>query len=281
MIATFQQVEIGITSATGAMQGRSPPLFTSLEGIAVMCLDPFWVGNDMYLLSLILGCNHVGGVLGYTLGLVNQNLEKQAASMPNRPPTMATGSFSGPPKVLALNLAVFTAVQAGLTLAVKRYRGVEDIQTNMIGMFGAGASLSLTTNIFGDQPASPGQVKPTTTSGYIIDAVRTGALFAALNGAFMKVGQRFGGKNAPQDVYYYHTFGMLSTLGLEKYEKNFRRGQLMDDCLGLLSDSALQEIKIPPGPRLKILNYVAASKVIVTAETNRYIGTQETNTSQA
>jgi hypothetical protein len=55
----------------------------------------------------------------------------------------------------------------------------------------------------------------------------------------------------------------------------------MDDCLGLLSDSALQEIKIPPGPRLKILNYVAASKVIVTAETNRYIGTQETNTSQA
>ena len=98
------------------MQGRSPPLFTSLEGIAVMCLDPFWVGNDMYLLSLILGCNHVGGVLGYTLGLVNQNLEKQAASMPNRPPTMATGSFSGPPKVLALNLAVFTAVQAGLTL---------------------------------------------------------------------------------------------------------------------------------------------------------------------
>jgi hypothetical protein len=246
-----------------------------------MCLDPFWVGNDMYLLSLILGCNHVGGVLGYTLGLVNQNLEKQAASMPNRPPTMATGSFSGQPKVLALNLAVFTAVQAGLTLAVKRYRGVEDIQTNMIGMFGAGASLSLTTNIFGDQPASPGQVKPTTTSGYIIDAVRTGALFAALNGAFMKVGQRFGGKNDPQDVYYYHTFGMLSTLGLEKYEKNFRRGQLMDDCLGLLSDSALQEIKIPPGPRLKILNYVAASKVIVTAETNRYIGTQETNTSQA
>ena len=82
----------------------------------------------------------VGGVLGYTLGLVNQNLEKQAATMPNKPPTMTTGSFSGPPKALALNLAVFTAVQAGLTLAVKRYRGVDDVQTNMIGMFGAGAS---------------------------------------------------------------------------------------------------------------------------------------------
>ena len=196
---------------------------------------------------------------------MNQNLEKQAATMPNKPPTMTTGSFSGPPKTLALNLAVFTAVQAGLTLAVKRYRGVDDVQTNMIGMFGAGASLSLTTNIFGNQPASSGQVKPTTPSAYAIDAVRTGALFAALNGAFMKLGQRFGGKNSSQDVYYYHTFGMLASLGLEKYEKNFRRGQLMDDCLSLLSDSALREIKIPPGPRLKILNYVAASKASVTA----------------
>ena len=67
----------------------------------------------------------LGSVLGYTLGLVNQNLEKQAASMPNKPATMQGGSFSGPPKVLALNLAVFSAVQSGLTLAVKKYRGVE------------------------------------------------------------------------------------------------------------------------------------------------------------
>jgi hypothetical protein len=34
----------------------------------------------------------------------------------------------------------------------------------------------------------------------------------------------------------------------------------MDDTLALLSDSALKEVKIPPGPRLKILNYVEASK---------------------
>ena len=44
---------------------------------------------------------------------------------------MTTGSFSGPPKT-RVNLAVFTAVQAGLTLAVKRYRGADDVQTNMI-----------------------------------------------------------------------------------------------------------------------------------------------------
>ena len=173
---------------------------------------------------------------------------------------MGTGSFSGPPKVLALNLAVFTAVQGGLTLAVKRYRGVDDIQTNMIGMFGAVAALSLTTNLSGGQSATPGQVKPTTFTGYITDAARTGILFAALNGAFMQAGQWFSGKNTSEDVYYFHTVSMLRILGLEKYERNFRKGLLMDDCLTLLSESSLREVKIPPGPRLKILNYVAASR---------------------
>lgn len=124
---------------------------------------------------------HAGGVLGYTLGMVNGTMEKQAAAMPNKPPTMSGGSFSGPPKVLALNLAVFSAVQGGLTLAVKKYRGKDDITTNMIGMLGAGAALSLCTNL-GPAPPSPGQVKPTTPIGYATDAVRTGVLFATLNG---------------------------------------------------------------------------------------------------
>ena len=73
--------------------------------------------------------------------MVNSNLEKQTAAMPNKPPSaMQGGSFSGPPKTLALNLAVFSAVQGGLTLAVKKYRGVEgkdDIPSAMVGMFGA------------------------------------------------------------------------------------------------------------------------------------------------
>ena len=195
--------------------------------------------------------------------MVNSNLEKQTAAMPNKPPSaMQGGSFSGPPKTLALNLAVFSAVQGGLTLAVKKYRGVEgkdDIPSAMVGMFGAGMSRSVVTNL-GDSPPAAGQVKPTTPIGFVTDALRTGALFAGLNGAFMKIGQSFTGKSAATDVYYYHTNGMLSALGLEKYEKNFKRGLLMDDTLALLSDSALKEVKIPPGPRLKILNYVEASK---------------------
>ena len=35
---------------------------------------------------------------------------------------------------------------------------------------------------------------------------------------------------------------------------------MTDDTLLLLNDSALQEVRIPPGPRLKILNYVDATR---------------------
>jgi len=219
---TRAQVEVGITAAGGALQGS---------------------------------------VLGYGLGMINKSLEAQAATMPNKPPMAAQGSFSGPPKVLALNLAVFSAVQGGLTLAIKKYRGgVEDIQGSMMAMFGAGSALSLVGAATGSSTGAMGGEAPKDAAGVATDAVRTGALFALLNGAFMKVGQMFSGKDAAQDHYYAHANNMLATLGLEKYEKNFRKGLLTDDTLLLLNDSALQEVRIPPGPRLKILNYVDATR---------------------
>ena len=70
----------------------------------------------------------------------------------------------------------------------------------------------------------------------------------------------FSGKDSTQDHFYAHANNMLATLGLEKYERNFRKGLLTDDTLLLLNDSALQEVRIPPGPRLKILNYVDAAR---------------------
>ena len=202
-----------------------------------------------------------GSVLGYGLGVMNKSLEAQAANMPNKPPMAAQGSFSGPPKVLALNLAVFSAVQGGLTLAIKKYRGgVEDIQGSMMAMFGAGSALSLVSAATGSTTGAMGGEAPKDAAGVATDAVRTGALFALLNGAFMKVGQMFSGKDSTQDHFYAHANNMLATLGLEKYEKNFRKGLLTDDTVLLLNDSALQEVRIPPGPRLKILNYVDAAR---------------------
>ena len=60
-------------------------------------------------------------MLGYVLGAVNKNLAEQAATNPamaNQP--AMTGAMSGPPRVLAVNLAVFTAVQGGLTCWIKK-----------------------------------------------------------------------------------------------------------------------------------------------------------------
>eukprot|EP00959_Pyramimonas_sp_CCMP1952_P446485 9348524-Pyramimonas_sp.AAC.3 len=53
---------------------------------------------------------------------------------------------------------------------------------------------------------------------------------------------------------------MLDALELSKYEKNFKKGQLTDRTITLLTESALSEVKIPPGPRLLILNHVEQIK---------------------
>lgn len=60
-----------------------------------------------------------------------------------------------------------------------------------------------------------------------------------------------------EEVYYQRTRGMLATLGLERYEKSFKKAKLTDECLPLLDDSALKGAKIPPGPRLIIRDYIS------------------------
>lgn len=203
-------------------------------------------------------------MLGYVLGAVNKNLAEQAATNPamaNQP--AMTGAMSGPPRVLAVNLAVFTAVQGGLTCWIKKMNKFTEIETGMMAMFGAGAALSVSSSLSGQKAAFGGQdaAIPEGPVQIAQEALKSGVLFSLLNGAFMKIGQKFSGKNEKTDVFYSHAVGMLTTLGLEKYEKNFKRGLLTDDCLLLLNDNALQEVRIPPGPRLKILNYVAGMRV--------------------
>jgi hypothetical protein len=49
---------------------------------------------------------------------------------------------------------------------------------------------------------------------------------------------------------------MLKSLGLSQYEKNVRKGMLNDATIGLWDTSALQEVRIPAGPRLLILAHI-------------------------
>ena len=146
--------------------------------------------------------------------------------------------------MLAVNLAVFTAVQGGLTCWIKKMNKFTEIETGMMAMFGAGAALSVSSSLSGQKAAFGGRTAiPEGPVQIAQEALKSGVLFSLLNGAFMKIGQKFSGKNEKTDVFYSHAVGMLTTLGLEKYEKNFKRGLLTDDCLLLLNDNALQEVR--------------------------------------
>ncbi|CAI7784823.1 unnamed protein product, partial [Closterium sp. NIES-54] len=72
----------------------------------------------------------------------------------------------------------------------------------------------------------------------------------------LQLGKAFQGEGDAAPSEYLESKAMLQELGLGKYEKNFKKGLLTDRTLPLLNDSALQEVKIPPGPRLIILNHI-------------------------
>ncbi|CAA6668132.1 unnamed protein product [Spirodela intermedia] len=150
--------------------------------------------------------------------------------------------MAGSPLVQARNFAVLTGVNAGISCAMKRIRGVDDIQNGMTAAFGSGFVFSLVST-----PGSPN----------FASAVGTGAFFALIQGGFHKFGEMMPkGAGPSEDVYYTQARSMLTRLGLDRYEKNFRKGLLTDATLPLLTDSALQDAGIPPGPRLVILDHV-------------------------
>jgi len=51
----------------------------------------------------------------------------------------------------------------------------------------------------------------------------------------LEVSATIKSRNA-QDAFYIETKAMLSKLGLEEYEKNFKKGHLTDPTLPLLTD---------------------------------------------
>lgn len=189
-----------------------------------------------------------GGFIGGMMGTLTSDMTSTLPPPPGpiTPEAAATMSkmkaLAGGPWSQARNFAVMTGVNAGITAAMKRARGgVDDVQTNMAAAFGSGLAFSLVSGMGGPNPAT--------------NAVTTGIFFALIQGGIYKVGQQFS-QPSTDDQNYVRTKGMLSNLGLQKYEKNFKRGLLTDQTLPLLNDRALQEVKIPAGPRLLILDHV-------------------------
>ncbi|KAJ0458497.1 putative sterile alpha motif domain, mitochondrial import inner membrane translocase subunit TIM22 [Helianthus annuus] len=155
-----------------------------------------------------------------------------------------TGSgLQGGPLIHARNYAVISGVNAGISSVLKRLRGKEDVQTSMVAAFGSGVMFSLVSGS-GNSHAN---------------VITTGVFFALCEGVLFKVSRIFI-RPRGEDVMYNETRAMLSSLGLEKYEKNFKIGLLTDNTLPQLTDKALQDIKIPPGSRHVILDHVQRSK---------------------
>ncbi|XP_008811009.2 chloroplastic import inner membrane translocase subunit HP30-2-like [Phoenix dactylifera] len=191
-----------------------------------------------------------GAAIGGLMGTLTSDL---TSAFPAPPPQAAglspqamsslkqAQAFAGGPLVQARNFAVMTGVNAGISCVMKRIRGVEDVQSSMVAAFGSGALFSLVSGMGGPNQAA--------------NAVTSGLFFAVVQGGLFKLGQKFSQPPA-EDVYYSRARSMLTSLGLQNYEKNFKKGLLTDSTLPLLTDSALRDVKIPPGPRLLILDHI-------------------------
>ncbi|KAA8540124.1 hypothetical protein F0562_026816 [Nyssa sinensis] len=191
-----------------------------------------------------------GAAIGAFMGTLTNDV---SSSFPTPPPqagslnpqAMASlkqaQALAGGPLIQARNFAVMTGVNAGISCVMKRLRGKEDVQSSMVAAFGSGAMFSLVSGMGGPNQAA--------------NVVTSGLFFALLQGGLFKLGQKFSQPPA-EDVFYARTRCMLTSLGLQNYEKNFKKGLLSDSTLPLLTDSALRDVKIPPGPRLLILDHI-------------------------
>ncbi|CAL9008982.1 unnamed protein product [Prunus brigantina] len=204
-----------------------------------------------------------GAAIGAFMGTLTNDV---SSSLPTPPPQaglnpQAMASFkqaqalAGGPLIQARNFAVMTGVNAGISCVMKRLRGKEDVQSSMVAAFGSGALFSLVSGMGGPNQAA--------------NAATSGLFFALVQGGLFKLGQKFS-QPPTEDIYYSKTRSMLNNLGLQNYEKNFKKGLLSDNTLPLLNDrqvtsfsnsftpvlSALRDVKIPPGPRLLILDHI-------------------------
>ncbi|KAJ8763068.1 hypothetical protein K2173_023273 [Erythroxylum novogranatense] len=190
-----------------------------------------------------------GAAIGAFMGTLTNDVSSTLQTpTPLNPEAMASfkqaQALAGGPLVQARNFAVMTGVNAGITCVMKRLRGKEDVQSSMAAAFGSGAMFSLVSGMGGPNPAA--------------NAITSGLMFALVQGGLFKLGQKFSQPPA-EDTYYARTRAMLDNLGLHQYEKNFKKGLLTDSTLPLLTDSALRDVRIPPGPRLLILDHIQRS----------------------
>ncbi|CAD7704004.1 unnamed protein product [Ostreobium quekettii] len=184
-----------------------------------------------------------GGALGYVLGQLTKSSAQQMAGsagnagMAQMMVQMQGGSVWGQTR----SLAALCGASGGLSIALKKWRKKDDIWNQMGSAAGGGAAFTIASG--------------NTGVGAIVN---TSLMLGLFTGAFYKFGEMF--KSDLQESDFERGRYMLTTLGLSKYSKNLKRGRLTDNTIMLWNDTALQEVRIPPGPRLLILHHLSQFK---------------------
>ncbi|KAI3847217.1 hypothetical protein MKX03_011272 [Papaver bracteatum] len=127
-------------------------------------------------------------------------------------------AFCPSPMVEARTFAAMRSTYASVTFIMKRIRGEEDVQTRMAADFVSGAMCRLVTRM-GDPYVA-------------VDAVVVGTICALVGGTVFQVKKPLTHEwrsIREQDA-------SLSNLGLQNYEKNFKKGLLTDITMPLLTE---------------------------------------------
>eukprot|EP00803_Ostreobium_quekettii_P002714 evm.model.scf_361.7 EVM.evm.TU.scf_361.7 scf_361:49026-51241(-) len=181
-----------------------------------------------------------GGALGFFLGqLTKSSAQQMAGSAGNAGMAELMGQMGQAGGVWSQTrgLAALCGASGGLSVALKKWRKKDDIWNQMGSAAGGGAAFTIASG-----NAGVGAI------------VSTSLMLGLFTGAFYKFGEMF--KSDHQESEFERGIYMLTTLGLSKYAKNLKRGQLTDSTIMLWNDLALQEVRIPPGPRLLILHHL-------------------------
>ncbi|PWA46755.1 mitochondrial import inner membrane translocase subunit TIM22 [Artemisia annua] len=205
-----------------------------------------WLVNDAFSSACVA---FVSGGIPYAIGPDNELPYRLATIAAKRVPMLPV-LIGGGRLDWARNMAVIGGVQRVMDCAMRRLRGQEDVPTSLVRSFSAGVVVSLVCGING------------------VNVISNGVLFALMDVGACKI---HGNSSCPVEHEYKKTSDMLSSLGLDEYEKNFKSGLLTDKTLPLLKESDLQEAKIPVGARRLILDHIKREEVTEGGGTRREI----------
>lgn len=187
-----------------------------------------------------------GGVMGRVMGQFTSMNSDQMQSIQGNNPDIAKQMMmmqQGGPWGAARSFAVITGVNQGVTLAMKKLQGKENVRGALVAGFFSGFAFSAVS--------TPGAAEGLPKK--LIACFNSGVLFALAQGAFYQLGQRGPKADAPE---YARARYLLANLGLSKYDKNLQKAMLADNTIMLWNHEALRDAKIPPGPRLLIMHHL-------------------------